>query len=142
MHILHAPFFFLTITGLAIQEWYFTSRRIPASTISLTCLIISRFLFGHIFHFFCITGRVVRKVSRLCSASVRGMPVVSECYQANTSALIRSSCFNRPKNFCEMVPPRVMACSGNFGLSLNFSGLLPSLSMLSSSSVRIESLSA
>lgn len=91
MHTRHSPPSFLTITGLAIQVGYFTSKRIYALTRGLTWSYIPWLQSAANVLFFCRTGLTSGSMLRQCVMILGDTPVISRGDQANTSLYSRSS---------------------------------------------------
>ena len=87
----HFPFAFLTRTTLANQSGYSTSRIALAWRSLLTFSLIAFYLFGVKLLLFYLTGLKEGLMFSLCVITARSIPLISSCFQANTSIL----CFKK-----------------------------------------------
>ena len=81
----HFPFAFLTRTTLANQSRYSTSQIALAWRSLLTSSLIAFYLFGMKSLLFYLTGLNERLMFSLCVITAGSIPLISSCFQANTS---------------------------------------------------------
>ena len=81
----HLSFAFLTRTTLANQSGYSTSRMALSWRSLLTSSLIAFCLYGAKLLLFCLTSLKEGLMFNLCVITAGSIPLISSCFQANTS---------------------------------------------------------
>jgi len=115
MHILHFPVFFLTRTGLVSQsEWYTSLMNLAARSLAIS-LPMALHLSSSKRCSHCLAGFELETTRNACSATSRGMPGMSEGFNAKTSQLAHRKLANSYSYLARSLAPIRIVLVGSVG---------------------------